>query len=752
MAEIAAPLAAARAAQPESAAFATGASADPLERWARPEGADGRRVDLLAPGMRCAGCMRKIEKALAETPGVRSARVNLSLKRVGVVFDPAAFGVARAVELLSEIGFDAKPFDAEALDAYRADKTGRELLACLAVAGFAAMNVMLLSVSVWSGADGATRDLMHWISAGVAIPAILYAGRPFFRSAWSALSRRALNMDVPISLAVLLAAGVSLFETANSGAHAYFDAGVSLLFFLLIGRYLDHRARGLARSAAAELAALSATSAIRVDPDGVRRPCAVDALRPGDVVFVAPGENAPADGEIVSGESELDASMLTGETAPVAVGPGATAYAGMANLTGPLEIRVAATADDTLLAEIGRLVEEGEQAKSRYTRLADRAARIYAPTVHLVALAAFLGWLWATGGDWRVAVLTAAAVLIITCPCALGLAAPAVQTAAARALFRAGVLVKNGAALERLGDVATVVFDKTGTLTRGAPELREAPDADNPAWPAALALARASAHPLAKALAAAAPAAVAATIEAVEEVPGHGVRGRIDGLEARLGRRDWVGGAEGASEADGPEVWIRVGDAAPARFGFADALRPDAEAVIRRMSADGLDIRILSGDRERAVAATAARLGVESWIAEARPEEKLAALRALATQGRRVLMVGDGLNDAPSLAAAHASMSPATASDVSAAAADLVFLGGGLEPVAFARRVARAAKRRAQENFAFAALYNLVAITLALAGLVTPLVAALAMSGSSIIVTLNALRLTPMTPIEGAAA
>ncbi|MCI4663464.1 MAG: cadmium-translocating P-type ATPase [Neomegalonema sp.] len=728
------------------------APASPHERWAKQVDEQALRVDLLTPGVRCAGCLSKIENMFETAPGVRSARVNLSMRRVGVEFDPARTNVAEIVGRLAKIGFDAKPFDAEALDAYRTDKVGRELLACLAVSGFAAMNIMLLSVSVWSGAEGVTRDLMHWISAAIATPTIAFAGRPFFRSALTALSVWRLNMDVPISLAVLLAFGVSLFETANSGAHAYFDAGVSLLFFLLIGRYLDHRARKLARSAAAELAALSAGSATKVAADGSRSVCAVDELRPGDMVFVAPGERTPADGQVMSGRSEIDASMLTGESAPEPVAPGDVAHAGMMNLTGPLTIKVSAVADGTLLAEIGRLIEQGEQAKSRYTRMADRAAQIYAPVVHLVALAALLGWLWATGGDWRASILVAASVLIITCPCALGLAAPAVQTAAARALFRAGVLVKNGAALERLAEIDTVVFDKTGTLTMGAPRLVDGPAMTADVWPIAVGLARQSAHPLSKALVAGAPEIAPAEIVDIVEEPGGGVRGLYEGREARLGRADWVGAQAEDTAESGSAAWLRVGDAAPVRFLFEDALRPDARDVLDRMRADGLDIRILSGDRAAAVARTARDLDVSDWIAEARPETKLEALQGLAAEGRKVLMVGDGLNDAPSLAAAHASISPASASDVSAAAADLIFTGGRLEAVAFARRVAFAARGRALENFGFAALYNLIAVSAALLGLVTPLVAALAMSSSSIIVTLNALRLLRLLPRAESAA
>ncbi len=725
------------------------AASGAYERWAKEIAPGRKRVDLLAPEMRCAACLSTIENGLARRPGVLSARVNLSLRRVGVEFDPERTDVAGVVSALSALGFGAKPFDAAAVDAFRSDSAGAELLSCLAVAGFAAANVMLLSVSVWSGAADATRDLMHWISAAIALPAIAYAGRPFFRSALAAVSAGRLNMDAPISLAVILAAGVSLFETAHHGPHAYFDAAVSLLFFLLIGRYLDHRVRGAARSAAAELAALSATSATLIRPDGARAAVPIDAVRVGDRVAVAPGERVPVDGRVVLGRSDLDRSLVTGETTPEPLGPGDAAHAGMLNLTGPLVLEATAVDENTLLSEIARLIEAAERRPNRYTRLADQAAKLYAPGVHIVAAAAFLGWLAATG-DWRASTMIAASLLIITCPCALGLAVPAVQAAAGAALFRRGVLVKDGEALEKIAQIDTVVFDKTGTLTLGRPRLVAGPDAPE-LRAVAKALALGSRHPLSKALAAGVAQAPAEVTDLVER-PGEGVEGRLAGALVRLGSAAFCGGAsEVAPDDPFSRVWIRVGDAPAESFAFEDALRPDAAAVVSWLQADGLDVRLLSGDRPGPVAATAAALGLTRHAAERTPADKLAALEALAAEGRVVLMVGDGLNDAPALAAAWTSMSPADASEVSRTAAGLVFSGERLEPVLFALRAGRASRARALENFRLATLYNLVAIPIAAAGFATPFVAAIAMSSSSIVVTLNALRLRRLTrtPLPG---
>ncbi|MEM1315754.1 MAG: heavy metal translocating P-type ATPase, partial [Pseudomonadota bacterium] len=461
-----------------------------LARFVRDAGEGRKRIELLAPGVHCGGCLRTIEKGLPKTPGLSSARVNLSLRRVAVEFDPEALDADGVVAALGDLGFPARPFDADAMRDIERDSEGRDLLARMAVAGFAMMNVMLLSVSVWSGAEDSTRDLLHWVSALIALPAAAFAGIPFFRSALSALKVGRVNMDVPISLAILLAGGASLYETSVSGQHAYFDAAVTLCFFLLIGRYLDHRTRRTARVAAAELGSLQAHTATLLSADGARRVVAVEDLRPGDRLEVAAGERAPADGRVMLGRSDLDRSMITGESRPEPAEPGAEIHAGVLNLSGPLEVEVTAAGDDTVLAGIARMIEAAEAAKSSYADWAARAAKLYVPVVHTAALVTLVGWLMA-GAGVRDSIMTAVAVLIITCPCALGLAVPAVHAAASGRLFRLGVFLKDGAALERLATADAVVFDKTGTLTTGEPALTEAPD-DPAAWSAAHALARAS--------------------------------------------------------------------------------------------------------------------------------------------------------------------------------------------------------------------------------------------------------------------
>lgn len=690
---------------------------------------------LSLPTAHCALCITQVEDALTAHPGVRSARVNLTLRRVTV--DAPGLSADDLIPVLAGIGYEAHELDPGALAATTADRVGRDLLMRIGVSGFAMMNIMILSVAVWSGAEAATRDLFHWISGAIALPTVAFCGQPFFASAWTSLRARRLGMDVPISLALILASAISVFETAHSGHHAYFDAATMLCFFLLIGRYLDYRTRAIARSAAAELTALEVPRAILLR-DGVEETVPVADLRPGDLIRVRPGGRIPADGEITEGASEIDRALLTGETLPVPARPGMILSAGEVNLTGPLVIRVTAAGRDSSLARLTALVEAAESARGRYTSLAERASRGYSPAVHALAFASFAGWFWASG-DLRLAVNIAAAVLIITCPCALGLAVPAVATSASGRLFRRGLLIKDGTALERLAEVDTVVFDKTGTLTMGQPQLVRA-DLPQELRPVALALAEASSHPLARALAAGMEGVEPAALERVTERPGQGVEALWQGQRVRLGRADWLGAADDEGGAM-LSSWLAIDGQRPFRLEFTDRLRPGAGECVARLRAEGRRVILLSGDRPAAVAHLADELGISEWHAGVSPTGKADLVGRLSDEGARVLMVGDGLNDTAALARAHASISPASALDAARVASDMVLTGKDLLPVAEAVAVAERATRRIRENFAISFGYNVVAVPIALAGFATPLIAALAMSISSITVTLNALRL-----------
>ncbi|HTS40333.1 MAG TPA: heavy metal translocating P-type ATPase [Xanthobacteraceae bacterium] len=707
-------------------------------------GANGTaHMELAVEGVGCASCIRKIESGLRQLPGVVDARLNFTNRRLAVDWHDQKMTAGEVIEALAHLGYRAQPFALERAEADEA-RYARKLLICLAVAGFAAMNIMLLSVSVWSGnvtdMTQETRDFFHWLSALIALPAAAYAGQPFFKNAWRALRIRQLNMDVPISLAVLLALSMSLVETINHAEHAYFDSAVMLLFFLLCGRYLDHAMRRKTRAFAGNLAALKGEIAHRLDASGELVAVPVGALKPDDRILVRPGERVPADGIVMGGTSEIDSSLVTGETAREPIAAGATIYAGSMNYSGTLTVRVTSAGASTLIAEVERLLEKAVAVKSRYLRLADRAARLYAPLVHTAAALTAVGWLIA-GASIHDAIVTAISVLIITCPCALALAIPAVQVVSSGAMFRANLILNSGDAIERLAEANTIVFDKTGTLTLPEPRVDNAAELEPDMLELAARLALTSHHPLAAAVAREARERL--PIEGAIEEPGQGVRAIVNGQEARLGSPDFC--------ATSAALRPNVSEPGTSIIAFAYAgrsillavrqkLRSDAAAVVRALAARGFEIHILSGDRPAAVEPIATALGITAWRAGLKPADKIAAIEALKAAGRRVLMVGDGLNDAPALASANVSLSPISAVDITQTHADAVFLGERLAPVLDAVTIARGGYQLMLQNLWLAAIYNAIAVPIAIAGLVTPLVAAIAMSGSSLIVTLNALR------------
>ncbi len=706
------------------AQIAPGSGLSPEMEAAVRAAGDGFALTLHAPEISCAACIGRIEDAVAASgPGV-AGRVNFTRRTLALRWDGTA-SPAAAITAVRELGYTLAPLDAEVRD-----EEGRTLVRALGVAGFAAMNVMLLSVSVWSGAAGSTAVFFNWFSALIALPALAYAARPFVRSAARALRGRRLNMDVPIALAILLAAGLSLARTIAGDGETYFDAAITLTFFLLAGRVLDHMMRERARASVRQLATMAPATAHVFGPDGTTRPVPLASVAPGMILEIAAGERIPVDGTL-DAPAALDLSLATGESRPVAIAAGGEVLSGALALTGPLRLTAIRPAAASFLTRLADLQRAAEESRSRPARIADRAARIYAPAVHLLAALTVAGWLLA-GASVGYAVATAIAVLIITCPCALGLAVPAVQVAASDRLFRRGLILKDGGALERLKDVTAAAFDKTGTLT--IPALDPAAEIPAAALADAAALARHSTHPVARAVVqeAARRGLAIPAVSAVSEERGRGVRGVIGGVPAFLGAAP---GSAGLS--------LTRGDAAPVALAVVERLRDGAKALVASLQAGGIPVTMLSGDSADRVAAIAAALGVSDWQAGMSAEGKVAHLKARAAAGERVLMVGDGLNDGPALAAAWASIAPADASDLSRTAADVVMTGDSLAEAAEALVTARRAHRLILQNFAIAAGYNAVAIPLAVLGYASPLVAAVAMSTSSILVTLNALRLTP---------
>jgi Cu2+-exporting ATPase len=684
------------------------------------------QVMLSLPAIHCVACITGVERALEKLGGVASARVNLSMKRVTVGLDQPLAPEA-LIDALELAGFEARSLDQSLLSVEK-DPVGSALMTRIAVSGFAMMNVMLMSVAIWSGAVGATQHMFHLISAAISIPAVAYAGQPFFHHAWSALRVRRLNMDVPISLALILTTGMSLFETLYGGEHAYFEAAVSLVFFLLIGRYLDHRSRKAAASAAAQLAALEVPRVMRLR-DGAREMVNFADLAVGDLVLVLPGGRIPVDGVVTEGASQIDRSMLTGESRLHHAATGAKVTSGEVNMTGPLTIRAATVGMDTTLRKMVTMVDAAEAVRNKYTAIADRAAALYAPMVHLLALVTFAGWVF-WSGDVRLSINIAVAVLIITCPCALGLAVPAVSTIAAGRLFRAGLLVKDGTALERLAEVDTVVFDKTGTLTMPV-AARDTLTADEQAI--AVAMTQNASHPVSQAIAAALDGVTPAKVTDQKEHSGKGLSAVWNDQTVRLGSGAWLGAGVG--------TYLQIGQATPRKIKLVAGLRDGARDLVAAWQKQGLVVHLVSGDDRTETARVARLLSIDRWQAETQPEDKIHYIEALSRAGAKVLMVGDGLNDTGALSAAYASLSPATAADASRAASDIVLLNDSLAPLIELPLVARAAKKRIVENFAISAAYNVNAIPIAVVGFATPLLAAIAMSTSSITVLVNALRM-----------
>ncbi len=701
----------------------------------------GQQMLLMVEGMRCAACAFLIERTLNAVPQV-AARMNLTTRRLTLRWQGAPERVNALIALVAAKGYQLMPFDQSVLQSTEQRET-RHILHCLAVAGFAAGNIMIVADALWAADDGTmgqgTRDLLHWLSALIALPTTIYAGQPFFASAWQALRHRRTNMDVPIAVALVLTSVMSLVETVRHGQYVYFDCVVMLIFLLLAGRYLDRQARGRARAAAQHLLAMTGGTAVVLEGDKTRL-LPIAELQPDMLLQVAVGERIAADGVVAEGQSEIDPSFMTGETIIQPVGPGDRVFSGMVNQSGPLKVRITAVGQDSLVGSVIQLMEQAEQGQAKYVRLADRIAQFYTPVVHVLALGTFLVWWGLLGAGWQPALLTAMTVLIITCPCALGLAVPAVQVLASSSLFKHGMLLKAADALERFAAVDCIVLDKTGTLTLGRPQLINAEQLPTQALALGAALAAHSRHPLARALLQTAGLSDPEAVALVTEHPGQGLAASWQGKSVRLGRRDWCGAAAAPADTQ-PELWLQIADETPLRFVFADMPRPDAAAVCVRLRAAGYRLRLFSGDRAPVAAALAEQLKIPDWQAEMTPLAKADAIRALQGRGHKVLMVGDGINDAAALAVAHASLAPSTALDIAQNAADMVFQGERLEPVARALATAKRTQKLVKQNFLLALLYNLIAIPLAMTGHVTPLVAAVAMACSSLLVVLNAQRI-----------
>jgi len=706
------------------------------------------RASLLLEGITCAACSWLIEQRMARFAAVKSLTVDVSSHRCYLSWNPNEQPLSELMAALAAIGYRPRPAtDAEQRQA--AQRDNRLALMRLGVAGFGMMQAGMVSVGLYTGAADEWQLFLRWLSFLLTTPVVLFSAQPFFQTAWRSLRAGQLVMDVPVALAIGLAYTASAWATLTGGGEVYFDSVTMFTFFLLVGRYLEMRSRHRNRLAYGNLAQLLPLSAHRLEPEG-ERSVPVKSLRPGDRVRVRSGETFPCDGRVVSGQSEVVEALLTGESQPQAKGPGDSVVGGTLNSASALELEVTAVGTDTQVSAVERLVAQAERDKPRQQALADQVARYFVGAVLLIFVLVFAAWyIQAPGRAFWVAI----SVLVVTCPCALALAMPTALTAATAQLRRQGVLIARGHVLESLTRVDRVLFDKTGTLTQGRFSLEkvqrlpserdDCPDRDT-LLAIAAALEAPARHPIADAFA---PWKGQKRAQQTRQATAQGVEGQVDGRWYRLGRPDFAAGLYGRTQAPIPPdpegFWLLLADQQEplAWLLLDDRPRPGAAELVAFLKRRGMAVELLSGDPSGAVARLAAELGIDEFTAGALPEQKLARLQAHQARGERVLMLGDGINDVPVLAAADLSLAMASASDLAQTRADALLLNESLLALARAFELAGQTRRVIKQNLGLSLGYNLSALPLAALGFVPPWLAAIGMTSSSLVVILNALRL-----------
>ena len=727
----------------------------------------GNEAVFAVEGIRCAACVWLIERRVAALPGVEEVLLNVAGERLRVRWNAALCRPSDILKALGALGYVAYPYDADRHGA-ALERARKDLFRRLFVAGLSMMQVMMYAVPVYlaghdgdAGMDADMRALMGWASFLLTLPAVAYSAWPFLRGAWRDLRRGLPGMDVPVALGILAAFAGSTVALVQGRGEVWFDSITMFVFLLLGSRYLELDARRKAARALDGLQPSAPATAQRLSGWPARRDSVtVDAasLRPGELVLVAPGQALPADGVVVEGATEVDLSLLSGESRTRPAGPGECLPGGAVNVAQAIVVRVTSSARDSTLALLARLVERAGQDKPRLALWADRVGAWFVLALLALTVLVFCAWrVLDPARAWPAAI----AVLVVSCPCALSLATPTALAAALERLLRRGVLAVKPHVLETLERSTHVVFDKTGTLTRGRPTLRATQVfADGAAQGVlaclqlAAALEAESAHPLAVALREAAGPCGAPAL-ALRATVGEGVEGEIDGRRYRLGKAAFVAGIAGGpapaaarqEEAGVTPVWLGSAAGWMARFDLVDALRPEAQAVVARLRDLGKTVMLLSGDDDEAARRVAGRLGIAHALGGQLPQDKLAVVRALQAEGAVVAMVGDGINDAAVLSGADVSFAMGQGAQLAQLHADCVLLGEGLAPLAEAVEVARATVRVIRQNLAWAMLYNLAAIPAAACGLLNPWLSGIGMAGSSALVVLNALRLRGRSPV-----
>ena len=707
---------------------------------------DVREASLILEGITCAACVWLNERHVKSLDGVLDFHVNYSTHRAQLTWDNSRIHLSDVLKAISAIGYHAHPFD-PGKQAELHKKERSKMIRRIGVAGVGMMQVMMLAVAMYLGAyegmDENIRNLLRWASLVITIPVILYSAKPFFVSAWRDLKRRKLGMDVPVSLAIAAAFLASAWATVRGSGEVYFDSVTMFTFFLLSGRFLEMSARHQAGRVADELVRLMPATAHRLGKNGIDVVPAGE-LVVGDQVLVKPGETIPADGKIVEGVSSVDESLLTGESLPLKREPGDAVIGGSVNRESPLTVRVEKVGSDTVLAAISRLLERAHAEKPAIAELANRVAGWFVLALLIIATAVYLYWL--PSGAEKAFWITLS-VLVITCPCALSLATPVAITAATGALTKLGVLTTRGHALETLAATTDIIFDKTGTLTQGELSLSRVKPLGDRSEREILAIASAleafSEHPIAQAI-----HAKDTDLEAsnVETVPGMGVEGMVAGQRYRLGNSDYISSwhpdkelPEGSGKST--QIFLADKNSVLASIELGDNLRPESKDMVRRLNASGIEVHLLSGDNPGAVKVVADELNIQHAKGNQLPGDKLAYVKHLQGQGKTVAMVGDGINDAPVLAAAQVSIAMGAGAQLAQASADMVLLSNDLNHLPKAIDKARRTLKIIRQNIAWAITYNLVALPLAAMGFIAPWMAAIGMSFSSLLVVLNALRL-----------
>jgi Cu2+-exporting ATPase len=719
------------------------------ESFVRVEAENVREAALILENIVCAACIWLNERHIAQLPGVLSVEINYATRRARVRWDNSRIQLSAILKAVSDIGYIAHPFDPGRSDEVH-KRERNTAIKRLAIAGLGMMQVMMYALPSYSATDMTLdiRLLMRWASLVLTIPVVGYSAWPFFVGAWRDLKRRALGMDVPVALGVGAAFVASIYSTFSGHGEVYYDSVTMFIFLLLTGRFLEMNARRRAGAAVEELVKLIPATTTRLPhwPARDEERVPVARLAVGDHVLVRPGETLPADGVVVDGDSAVSEAMLTGESLPVSKAVDARVVGGSLNQASPLVVRVDRLGADTRLASIVRLLDRAQSEKPRIGQLADRAAAWFVGLLLLVTTAVGLAWY---AIDPSKVLWVVVSILVVTCPCALGLATPAALTTATGRLTRLGLLTTRGHALETLARATDLVFDKTGTLTHGRLSVRRVVPLGGRGAAEVSALAAAleagSEHPIARALREAATATPGAS--GIRNTPGRGVEGTINGCVYRLGTPRFAAASETppappAGEGGASWVALAAGDQLIAWFALADTPRADAASALATLRSQGLRLHLVSGDAEAAVRASAQQLGIDDWQAGALPEDKLAYVKSLQQQGRVVAMVGDGINDAPVLAGAQVSIAMGEGADVAQAAADMVMLGSRLAILANGVALARKTQQVIRQNLGWALAYNLIAIPAAALGHVTPWIAGIGMSASSLLVVLNALRLS----------